>query len=72
MPFCQTAPLQPSVTRQQNVTKCWWEVSTSTVLPPTFTSDFMGEDNKIGVITIGAAFVFQSKNTFSVIPVELF
>ena len=34
MPFCQSAPLLPSVTWQQNVMGYWWEGSTSTAVPP--------------------------------------
>jgi len=50
MPFSQTAPLLPSVTWQQHVTKYWWEVSTSTAIPPTSASDIMDQCNKIGGI----------------------
>ena len=46
-PFCQTAPLLPSVTWQQNVTEYSGEISTSTARPPTYASDVMGKDNKI-------------------------
>jgi len=35
MPFCQCAPLLPSVTWQQNVMDYWQESSTSTAMPPT-------------------------------------
>uniref|UniRef100_A0A669PMI5 Ribose-phosphate pyrophosphokinase 2 n=6 Tax=Galloanserae TaxID=1549675 RepID=A0A669PMI5_PHACC len=34
----QTAPLPPSVTRQQHVTGYWWEGSASTAVPPTSAS----------------------------------
>lgn len=30
----QTAPLLPFVLQQQNVTECWWDGSTSIVIPP--------------------------------------
>jgi len=50
MSFCQTAPLLPSVTWQQHVTEYWWEVSTSTAIPPTSASDVMDQRNKIGGI----------------------
>ena len=48
-PFCQSAPLLPSVTRQQHVMGYWWEGPTSTtaILP---TSDSDG-------IAFGAALV---------------
>ena len=57
MPFCQTAPLLPSVTWQQNGTECWLEGSTSAAIPPTSTSVVMGQHNKIGGITFRAALV---------------
>ena len=46
-PLRQTAPLLPSVTRQQYVMGCWWEGSTPTV-PPTSTSDIVGQHNTFG------------------------
>ena len=55
IPFCQTAPLLPSVTQQQNVTEYWWEGSTSTSTPPTSACDSVGQNNEIGGITSGAA-----------------
>jgi len=33
----------------------WWEGSTSTAIPPTSATDAVGEHNKIGGITFGAA-----------------
>ena len=48
--FCQSAPLQPSATQQQNVMGYWWESSSSTATPPTSTSDVVGQHNKIGGI----------------------
>ena len=45
MPCCQTAPLLPSVTWQQNVVEYWWEGLTSTAIPPILpvsTSDAVG------------------------------
>jgi len=39
---CQTAPLLPSATQQQNAMEYWWEGSTSTAIPQTFTSDVVG------------------------------
>ena len=50
-PFCQSAPLLPSVTEQQNVTKYRWEGSTSTAIPSTSASDIMAQHNKIGGTT---------------------
>ena len=57
MPFCQTAPLLPSVTWQEHVMEYWWESSTSTAIPPTSTFGFMGQHTKTGSIAFGAAFV---------------
>ena len=59
MPLCQTAPLLPSVTRQQNVTEYWWEGSTSTVKPPTSAPNVMGRHNNIGGITFRAALILK-------------
>jgi len=56
-PLCQNAPLLPSVTRQKNVIGYWWEGSVSTVIPPTSASDIMGQHNKTGGITFGAALI---------------
>jgi len=53
--FCQTAPLLPSVTRQQNVMEYWWEGSASTAIPPPSASDVISHQNKIGVITFRAS-----------------
>ena len=61
MPFCQSASLLPAATQQQDVTEDWWKGSTSTVIPPIFTSDVTGYHNKIGGITFGAALIFHSK-----------
>ena len=46
--LCQTAPLLPSVTRQQHVMGYWWEGSISTAIPPTSTSDDVGQHHKTG------------------------
>ena len=59
MPFCQTAPLLPSVMQQQNVMEYCWEGSASTAIPPTSASDVAGQHNKIGGTTFGAEFVFH-------------
>ena len=52
-PFCQTAPLLPSATRQQNIMEYWWEGSTPTAVPPTVAL----QHNKIGSITFREALV---------------
>ena len=52
MPFCQTAPLQPSVTQHQHAMKYWWEGSTSTTIPPTSSSDNVA--NKIKSDTLAS------------------
>ena len=57
-PFCETASLLPTVTQQLNVTEYWWEGLTSTAIPSTSTSDIMGQHNKTGGITFGAALIF--------------
>ena len=51
----QIAPLLPSVTWQQNVTEYWWEGSASTAMPKTSAFAIVGQNNKIGCITFGAA-----------------
>jgi len=38
----------------------WWEGSTSTAISPTSASGIVGQHNKIGGITFGAAIVFRS------------
>ena len=53
-PFCQSAPLLPSVTWQHHVTEYWREGSTSTAVPPTSASDAVGQHLKIGDITFRA------------------
>ena len=52
MLFCQTAPLLPSVARQQNVKENWQEGSIS--IPPTSASDTVGQHTKTGGITFRA------------------
>ena len=56
---CQAAPLLPSVTLQKNVAWYWQKGSTSTAIPPVSASGIMGQHNKIGGITFGAAFVVK-------------
>ena len=58
-PFCQTAPVLPSLTRQHHVMECWWEGLPSTAIQPTSTSDIVGQHNKIGGVTSGATLVFE-------------
>ena len=51
-PLCQTAPLLPSVTWQQNGMGYFWEGWTSTGIPPTSASDVMCQHNKTrGIIS---------------------
>ena len=50
-PFCQTAPLLPSVTWQQH----------GTAVPPTSTSDNLGQGNKMGYITLQAALRYDKQ-----------
>jgi len=57
MPFRHTAPLLPSVTWHQNVTRYQLEGSTSTAIPPIPTCDVVGQYNKIGGITFRPALV---------------
>ena len=54
-PFCQAAPLLPSVTWQQRGMEYWWEGSASAAVPPTSTSDAVGKHNKIGSVIYRAA-----------------
>lgn len=51
-----SAPLLSSVTWQQDAMGCWWEGSTSIVIPSTYISDVM-DQHDIGGITFGAAIV---------------
>ena len=55
--LCQTAPLLPSVTQQQNGMGYRWEGSTSTAIPPTYASDVVSHHHKIGGITFRAALI---------------
>ena len=55
MPFCQTAPLMSFVKWQQNVMEWWQKGSPSTAIPPTSTSNVMGQHNQLGGITFGIA-----------------
>jgi len=53
MPFCQTAPLLPSVTQQHGM-GYWWEGSSFTAIPPTHALDAVIQQNKIKGITFEA------------------
>ena len=57
MPFCQTAPLLPSVTGQQHGMEYWQKGSTSTAIPPTLVSDIVGQHHSIEDINFRAALV---------------
>ena len=62
-PSCQSAPLLPSVTRQQHVTEHWWEDSTSTAVPPTSASDVAGQHHKTrGIISKLPSMISMSIN----------
>ena len=58
-PFCQTAPLLPSVAQQQDVAEYWWEGSASTAIPPASASAVMGRHSKGGGITLRASFILE-------------
>jgi len=60
MPLCQTVPLQPSVTWQQNVMEYWPADSASTTIPSMSTSDTVGQHHKIGGTAFGAALIARS------------
>ena len=72
MPLCQTAPLLPSVTWQQNATEYWWEGPASTATPPTSASNVMGQHNKIGGITFRAALVYSKRERIFALGAEDF
>jgi len=58
--LCQTAPLLPHVTWQQNVMEYCQECSVSTAILPTSVSDIVDKHNKIGGVTFGASLVYSS------------
>ena len=63
MPFCQTAPLLPTVIQQQQVMRYWWEGSASTAIPLTSASDAVGQQDNIGSVTSNAVllkYILQS------------
>ena len=55
---CQTVPLLPSVTQQQNAVGYWWKGSTSTATPPPSASNIMGQHHHIEDTTFGAALIY--------------
>ena len=56
--ICQTTPLLPSVTQQQqNVMEYWWEGSTSTVTP-TSASDIICQHNNVEGTAFRAALIY--------------
>jgi len=59
--FCQTAPLLPPFTWQQNITECWWKDLTT--IKSMSASDVMGQHNKIEGITFRATLVV-AKNLY--------
>lgn len=54
-PFCQPAPVLPSVPQQQTGMGCWQEGPTFTAVTPSVTSDVSGQCDNIAGITFGAA-----------------
>ena len=52
------------VNQQQTVTEYWWEGSTSTAIPASSASDVVGQQNKTGGSTFGAALVEMEKYGF--------
>ena len=57
MPFCRTAFLLSSVSRQQYTTEYWQGDSAFTAISPTSTPGVMGQYKKIGGITFGVALI---------------
>jgi len=49
--------LSVSFVTKQGVMECWQEGSNSTAVPQTTTSDVVGQHNKIGGVTFGAALI---------------
>ena len=81
MPFCQTTPLLPSGTWQQNGMECWWEGSTSAAIPPTSniclfpiyaglvnTCSHLGEAVAVKTVSL-LFFIVNSNNTTWSIPI---
>lgn len=66
--ICQTAPLVPSLTQQQNVVGYWHKGSASTAIQPTFISYVADQRNKMGGITFRASlviYIVQEKESFN-------
>ena len=59
MTFCQTAPLLPPVTQQQNLTESWCKGSVSTAIPPPSASVITGQNNKIRGISFRADLLYS-------------
>ena len=57
MPFCQTAPLLPSITQQKHEMEYGWETSACAAVPPPSASDFVGQHSNIGGNTFRAAVI---------------
>ena len=55
--FCQTAPLLPSVTQEQNITEYWREGSVAPTISPRSAPDVVGQHNKTEGITFRAALI---------------
>ena len=62
-PFCQTALLLPPVTQQLHVMKYWQEGSASTPIPPTSSSDIVGQHSEIGDIAFSPRMYRQAWKT---------
>ena len=43
----------------------WWEGSALTAIPPTSASDVVGQHNKMGGITFGAALIYNIVNAYA-------
>ena len=63
-PFCQTAPMLPSIMQQQHLMEYWWEGSTFTAIPPPSATDIVGQHNKIGGITFREVLVILPAPTY--------
>jgi len=67
-PFCQTAPLLPSVIWQRNVMEYGWEGSTLTAITPTSTTDVTDQCKKIEGINLRAALIYLGTVYLSGLP----
>ena len=66
--FVGLPPLLPSVVWQQSVMEYCWEGLTSAAIPPTSTSDLLGQRDRIGGITSRAAFLSAGAQRHSFSP----